>query len=181
MERDSLNETTTERKNWLDHHAESEAKKDRIPNSERRGNIAGIAVIFLVALFFVASQLWQTGFFTSSFGVAEMFLFYAAMLFGILTTTVRGVVGRKNLARLFDAIGGGLFFIALLWLFVIFPFDFTHFADPLPRALEFLLNWVSNDIARFLMILGFVGAPIMLVYNALMYRLVRRKLAESKS
>lgn len=180
MEREFLNETKTEQKNWLIRHAESEAKKDSIPMSERWGNIAGVIIILLVTLFFIAHQLWQTGFFTSSFGEAEMFLFYASLLFGIITTTVRGVVGRKNLARLFDVFGAGLFFIALIWLFIIFPFDFAHFADPLPRALEFLLNWISNDLARFLMVLGFIGTPIMLAYNAIMYTLVRRELNRPK-
>lgn len=110
-----------------------------------------------------------------------MFLFYAALLYGIVTTTVRGVFGRKNLARLFDTFGAGLFFIALIWLYVVFPFDFAHLADPLPRALEFLLQWISNDIARVFMVLGLIGTPIMLVYNALMYRLVQRELAKPKT
>jgi hypothetical protein len=173
-----LTQTKTEPKNWFIRHAESEAKKDVIPTSERWGNIVGLIIIFLVFIFFVAHQVWQTGFFTSSFGTVEMFLFYAALLFGIVTTSVRGVVGRKNVARLFDAFGGGLFFIALVWLYVVFPFNFAHFADPLPRALEFLLRWITDDIARVLMILGLIGTPIMMIYNALMYTLVRRELSK---
>lgn len=83
-----MNQTKPESKDWFVRHAESDAKKDVLPVSERRGNIAGLIIIFLVFFFFVAHQVWQTGFFISTFVPVEMFLFYVSLLYGILTTTV---------------------------------------------------------------------------------------------
>lgn len=172
-----MSETET-RKKWLVRHAEAEAKKDIIPYSERAGNIVGVVAILLIMLYFVAHQMWSTGFFTSRFGTVEMFLFYISLMFGMVTTAIRGLFGRKNLARLFDILGFVLFTIALAWLFVAFPFDFAYFADALPNFLRFLLQWISNDIARVLMLLGIIATPVMAVYTAVLYVFVRRELSK---
>jgi len=163
-------------KNWFARRVEAEAKKDTLPYSERVGNIVAVVVIILVVLYFAAHQMWSTGFFTSKFGSAEMFLFYASLLYGLVPTSIRGLVGRKNLARLFDVFGSVLFTITLVWLYVIFPFDFAYFADVLPSFLRFLLQWISNDIARVLMMLGIIVAPVMAVYTVILYVFVRKEL-----
>ena len=165
-------------RNWFARHVEAEAKKDTLPYSERVGNIVGFVVIILVILYFVAHQMWSTGFFTSKFGTLEMFLFYVALMFGIVTTAVRVLFGRKNLARLFDVFGAVLFTVALAWLFVVFPFDFAYFADVLPNFLRFLLQWISNDIARILMALGLIVSPVMAIYTAIVYVFVRKELSK---
>ena len=126
--------------NWFARHAEAEAKKDTIPYSERVGNIVGVVVGFLIVLYFVAHQMWSTGFFTSKFGTLEMLLFYVSLMFGIVSTALKGLFGRKNFARLFDVFGSVLFAITLVWLFVVFPFDFAYFADVLPSFLRFLVQ-----------------------------------------
>jgi hypothetical protein len=165
-------------KNWFARHAEAEAKKDTIPYSERVGNVVAVVAIILVILYFVAHQMWSTGFFTSKFGTLEMFLFYVSLMFGIVTSAVRALLGRKNLARLFDVFGAVLFTVALAWLFVVFPFDFAYFADVLPSFLRFLLQWISNDIARVLMVLGLIVAPVMAIYTAILYVFVRKELSK---
>ncbi len=169
---------TKANENWLIKHAEAEAKKDIIPFSERAGNIVGIVGGLLAVLFFAVHQTQSTGFFTSSFGTAEMFLLYVSLAFGIITTAIRALFGRKNLARLFDVFGACIFIVTIAWLYITFPFNFTHFADVLPDFLKFLLQWISNDIARTLMIIGIVIAPVMITYNALMYLLVRREISK---
>jgi hypothetical protein len=68
--------------------------------------------------------------------------------------------------------------IAVIWLFVVFPFDFTYFADVLPDFLRFLLQWISNDIARVPMVLVIIVAPVMAIYYAIMYVFVRRELSK---
>jgi hypothetical protein len=163
-------------KNWFARRVEAEAKKDTLPYSERVGNVVAVVVIILVTLYFVAHQMWLTGFFTSKFGSAEMLLFYASLLYGLVPTGIRSLVGRKNLARLFDVFGSVLFTITLVWLYVIFPFDFAYFADVLPSFLRFLLQWISNDIARVLMMLGIIVAPVMAVYTVILYVFVRKEL-----
>jgi len=169
---------TNATKNWFTRHAEAEAKKDIIPYSERVGNIVGVVVGLLIVLYFVAHQTWSTGFFTSKFDTLEMLLFYVSLMFGIVSTTLRGLFGRKNLARLFDIFGLLLATVAIAWLFVVFPFDFAYFADVLPGFLRFLLKWISNDIARALMVLGIIVTLVMTIYTAILYVFVRRELSK---
>ena len=168
----------TEAKNWFARHVEAEAKKDTMPYSERVGNVVGFVVTIVVIFYFVAHQMWSTGFFTSNFGTIEAFLFYGALIYQIFPTAMKVLFGRKNFARLFEIFGAVLFAAALAWLFVIFPFDFAYFADVLPSFLRFLLQWISNDIARVIMVLGIIAAPVMLIYTAILYVFVRRELSK---
>lgn len=164
--------------NWFARRVEAEAKKDTLPYSERVGNVVGVVAIILVILYFVAHQIWSTGFFTSKFDTLEMFLFYGSLMFGIVTPALRALFGRKNLARLFEIFGSVLFTVVLAWLLVVFPFDFAYFADVLPSFLRFLLQWISNDIARVLMVLGIIVAPVMAIYTAILYVFVRKELSK---
>jgi len=165
-------------KNWFARHAEAEAKKDIIPYSQRVGDIVGVVVSLLIVWYFVAHQTGSTGFFTSKFDTLGMVLFYGSLMYGIVSTAVKGLLGRKNLARLFDVFGAILGAVVIAWLFVIFPFDFAYFADVLPSFLRFLLQWISNDIVRVLMVLGIIVTLVMTIYTALLYVLVRRELSK---
>ena len=166
-------------KNCFLRHTEAEAKKDILPYSDRVGNLAAIVVIVLVTSYFVAHQMWTTGFFTSKFGSLEMILFYGVLIYQLVPTTLKALFGRKNNARFFEIFGSVFGTVALAWFLVVFPFDFTYFADVLPSFLRFLLQWISNDIARVLMMLGLIVAPIMAVYTAVLYVFVRRELSQS--
>jgi len=107
-----------------------------------------------------------------------MLLFYGSLMYGILSAALKGLLGRKNLVRLFDVFGSILVAVAIAWLFVVFPFDFAYFADVLPSFLRFLLQWISNDIARVLMVLGIIVTLVMAIYTAIFYVLVRRELSK---
>ena len=157
-----------EAKNWFVRHVEAEAKKDTMLYSERVGNVVAFVIIILVILYFAAHQMWSTGFFTSKFGTLEALLFYGVLIYQIFPTALKVLFGRKNLARLFDIFGSVLFAAALAWLFAIFPFDFAYFADVLPSFLRFLLQWISNDIVRVLMVLGIIAASVMATYTAIL-------------
>jgi hypothetical protein len=163
--------------NWLVRHAEAEAKKDVLPHSDRIGNVVAVVVVALVCFYFVAHQMWGTGFFTAKFGVVEMFLFYGVLLFQFVPAILRAASGRKNQARFFEIFGSVLGIVALVWFYSVFPFDFAYFADVLPDFLRFLLQWISNDIVRVLMVLGLIAAPVMAIYSAVMFMLVRRELS----
>jgi uncharacterized membrane protein len=173
-----LSETKTT-KNWFARRAEAEAKKDTLSYSERARNIFGVVVGLLIVLYFVAHQTWSTGFFTSKFNTLEMLLFYGAPIVErILFPALSGLFGRKNLARLFDVFGLIFIAIAFTWLFVVFPFDFAYLADVLPSFLRFLVQWISNDIARVLMVLGIIVTLVIAIYYAILYVLVRRELSK---
>ena len=175
-----MNETK-ETKNWFARRAKTEAKKDIIPSSERFGNIVGLVVILLIGLYFVAHQMWSTGFFTSEFDTLIMILFYVSLMFGIFSNVVKVLFGRKNLARPVDVFEFLFATVATSWLFVVFPFEFAYFADVLPDFLRFLVQWISNDIAGVLMVIGIIVAPIVAAYTAIMYMLVRRELSKPTS
>jgi len=155
---------------------EAEAKKDRLSLSNRAGKVVGILAILLCLWFFLAHQTSSTGFFTSKFGQTEIFLFYAPILLDIIKTAARAAIGRKNVLRPLDAVHMALSFVAFVWLFAIFPFDFSHLADVLPGFLRFLLQWISNDFMRGVMALAMIAIPVAAVYTAALYVFVRREL-----
>jgi hypothetical protein len=175
-EEDSSEQTAAE--NWFARHVERETKRDRLPLSERAGGVVGFIVILLVTWFWVAHQTSSTGFFTSGFGPAEASLFYLALLFGLVPTAGRIVVGRKNAIRPLDVLNLVLIIVAASWLLWVFPFDFSNLADVLPESLRFLLQWISDDVARVVMTIAIIGAAIGLIYTAVLYVFVRRELSK---
>jgi len=142
-----LNETKAS-ESWLTRRVENEIKdlatKKR---SHPRIAIAGAVVLTLIVLYLFAHQLSSTGFFTATFGTFEMLLLYGPLIEWIVVAALEAL-GRKNLSRDVDAFGGIIFVtIGGIWLFVVFPFEFSYFADVLPDFLRFLVQWISNDIA----------------------------------
>jgi hypothetical protein len=137
------------------------------PYEDRGLSIAIVAAGVLMGLFFIAHQARSTGFFTATFGTLEMLLLYGTLLYWIATSALI-IAGQKNLSRDLDL--GGLFFaaVAVAWLLVVFPFDFAHVADASPDSLSFLVQWVSNDIARVLMVLSFIVHLSLAVYSAVL-------------
>jgi len=166
-------------KNWFARQVEGEAKKDRLLFSDRAGNGVAVFAILLVLLFFVVHQTSSTGFFTSKFGPTETFLFYVSILLAAVGAAAKVVVGRKNMLRPFDTLQDGFGVVAFVWLFVVFPFDFSHLADVLPNFLRFLLLWISNDVAKVLMAIAIIAAPVLTVYTAVLYVFVHREMLRS--
>ena len=161
--------------NWFS-RGKAEADKG-IPKNER---IVGIGFFFagsvLIILYLAAHQIWSTGFFTAAFGTTETIMLYGSWIAWIITSGLEGLLGQRLLSRLFDAFGGIIFIaVATAWLLVVFPFDFTHFADVLPESLRFLVQWISNDIARILMVVYSVAMGIAAVYAPIAYKFVRIK------
>ena len=144
--------TTEATETWFS-RGKAEADKG-IPSGERVVGVLIVVVCLLMVVYFGAHQLWATGFFTTTFGPIEMIMLYGSLVFWIVSAGLEGVLGQRLLSRLFDAFGGLVFAtVATLWLFVVFPFDFAYFADVLPVLLRFVIQWISNDIARIVMLL----------------------------
>ena len=154
--------------------------EDALPNDERGASIALIVFGVLIGLYFVAHQMLSTGFFTATFGTIEMFLLYGSLIYWIVTSTVL-LLGHKKLSRNIDYFGGLIFAtVGTAWLFVVFPFEFTYFANVLPDFLRFLVQWISNDIARVLMGLGFIVHLVLAVYVSILYVFVRKTRRQKK-
>ena len=157
----------------------SRAKADAdkgIPTDERLSSAAIAVFSIVMVVFFVSHQTQSTGFFTAEFGALEQFLFYGYWVVWMTTATLEGILGLRLLSRLFDVFGGIEFlFISTVVLLIIFPFDFQYLADVLPESLRFLLGWISDDIARVVMVLGAIGLLFATVYSPIAYKLVDLK------
>jgi hypothetical protein len=173
-----LNQTEPQ-ENWLS-RAKTEANKD-VPKNDRFTGVALVVVNALMIAYLGFHQMGSTGFFTPKFGTLEMFLLYGSLVAWIITGSLDGIFGQRLLSRLFDVFGGILFItVSLVWLLLTFPFDFTYFADVLPDFLKFLVQWISNDIARVMMVLGTVVLVVAAVYSPVAYKIVNIKRSRPK-
>jgi NADPH:quinone reductase-like Zn-dependent oxidoreductase len=105
-----------------------------------------------------------------------MFMFYGILVFWIITAGLEGVLGQRLLSRLFDSFGGVIFAgVATAWLLVVFPFEFAHFSDAVPEFLRFLVQWISNDIARVVMAIAVILYFAAAIYAPISYGFIGRK------
>ena len=174
--KDEISLTDTERtENWFS-RGKAEADKG-IPKNER---IASIGFFFagsvLMILYLVSHQIWSTGFFTTKFGSIEMIMLYGSWISLSFSSGLEGILGQRLLSCLFDTFGGIIYIaVATAWLIIVFPFDFTYFANVLPDFLRFLVQWISNDIARILMVLYAIVMGIAAIYSPIAYKFIRIK------
>ena len=157
----------------------SRAKAEADKGASFGDRFTGIVIVFVNVMligFFITHQTTSTGFFSSKFGTLEMLLLYGSMVALIITGSLDGIFGQRLLSRLFDVFGGIIFItISLAWLLIIFPFEFAYVADVLPISLRFLVQWISNDIAQGLMILGIIVLAVATAYSPIAYKFVRIK------
>lgn len=166
-------------KSWFS-RAKAEADKG-IPRGERGFGIALVVINILMILYFTSHQMRSTGFFTDSFSTLEMFFLYGYSVFWIISAGLEGVLGRRLLSRLFDVFGGVIFGgICIIWLLAVFPFEFSNFADVLPNSIRFLLGWISNDIAKAIMMLGIIIHLGAAIYCPIAYKFVDKKIFKRK-
>jgi len=163
----------TEKKGWFGRRVSRWYNKEHEKSGERAGEVFAIIAISLVTSYFVSSQIDKTGFFTSSFGNLETFLFYLPVPLGIAVCFIRLVTGRKNPARPLDSIDAAITGIACLWFFVVYPFDFAHLGDLLPSQIQFLADWIPNQLARVVFLIGGLGSLFNAVYTPMIYLVVR--------
>ena len=160
--------------NWFS-RAKAEADKC-IPRHERVVDIAIVTFSILMILYFGSHQMQSTGFFTSKFSTMEMLMLYGFWIFWITTAGLEGVLGRRLLSRLFDVFGGIIFStIAIVWLLVVFPFEFENFAEVSPESIRFLVQWISNDIARVIMVLLMIVHLGAIFFSPIGYKFVDEK------
>jgi len=154
---------------------EEELKGD-LPNDERLMCIAATVFCVLITLYYVAHQMLSTGFFTSALGPIEIVFLYGILIYWI-TASVLLLIGQKNISRDLDSFGGLIFStIGYAWFLIIFPFDFVHFADVLPDFFRILLQWISNDIGRVILVLLFLFHLVSAIYSFILRVLVRQEM-----
>lgn len=152
---------------------------DEIASDDIKASIFLIITNGLFGLYFIIHQTVSTGFFTPMFDTFEIIMLYGVSIYWI-TTSVLILIGQKHPSRDLDTYGG-LFFaaFAIIWLIVIFPFEFTYFANVLPDFLRFLVQWISNEIALVLLIILFIIHLIFAVYSLIIRLYVRKARAQS--
>lgn len=165
--------------NWFQQQAEKEAKKDVLKKSDRWGNLVGIVVIIIILMFFIVHSTSKTGFFTGAFGATEAALFFGVAAWGMISPIVRFVTGRKSLSKSLDIIGSILCLIAIIYFLASFPFDFSHISDPLPNVLKWVLQWITDDFARALMVIGTIVLIFVIPFQSVSYLYLRRKLSKT--
>jgi len=168
-----LNKPESDEK-WFS-RAKAEADKS-VPPNDRVVGIAIVVISILMMLYFAAHQVEATGFFTTAFGALEAIMLYGNLTAWAVTGFLEGVLDQRLLSRLFDVFGGIIFItISLVWLTLVFPFNFAYFADVLPDFLRFLVQWVSNDVARGLMVIGVIVFAVVAVYSPIAYKFVSKE------
>jgi hypothetical protein len=150
--------------------------RDKMKPSERAGDGFVMVILVTMAAFFVSNQVQGTGFYTAAFGPLEMVLFYAPIPLGLAISVARLATGRRNLARPFEIVNALVWVVAGFWLYLVFPFDFAHFASVLPDSLKFLLSWIPNWLARDALLLAGISGAGNSVYIPVLYMRVRREL-----
>jgi hypothetical protein len=121
----------------------------------------------------------NTGFFTEKFGGLEMLCLYGPLLFGISAPAIRALTGQRNPARPFEAAASLFLSLGSLGLLTVFPLDYTHLADALPRGLRFLLAWVTDDIARVVLVIQIIIGPFVALIAIWKYVSTHQKESES--
>ncbi len=129
------------------------ANKEILSPTARWAELLIVAALLLLFVFFAYHQFTNTGFFTSKFGVFEMVCLYGPILVSCSAPLVRALTRQRNIARPFEAAGDLCLACGSLWLLMIFPFQYAHFADVLPSALRFILAWVTDDVAKIVLAL----------------------------
>ena len=158
-------------KNWFS-RAKTEAEKP-LPRNERVVGIAIVVFCILMILFFVTHQIQTTGFFTENFGPLEMLLFYGFWIFWITTASLEALLSQRLLSRIVDTFGGLIFAtISEAILLLLFPFEFTYLAEVLPASIRFLVQWISNDIARVIIILVIIAHLAAAIYSPFAYKFI---------
>jgi hypothetical protein len=147
------------------------AAEEILPQNERVFGIAIIVFCILMIIFFITHQMNSTGFFTSKFGALEMLLFYGFWFFWITTASLEAILNQRLLSRIVDTLGGLIFAtISIAILLVLFPYDFTHLPEALPESIKFLISWISNDIARIIMVILIIAHLAAAIYSPFAYK-----------
>lgn len=144
----------------------SERDKNIITIPERIGEIVGIIFVVLVAAFFAYHFIWNTGFMTASFGATGAVLLFGSFTMSIIVSGARAILGKRDKVRPFELVSEVYWAIAALWFLIVFPFNFAHFADPLPHYLRFVISWISNEIGWIILLLTVLVSIGTAIYTA---------------
>jgi hypothetical protein len=161
---------------WWHRTVAREADRNRLGTAERIGNVIGIFFVLLFFIILIDIQVSGSGFFTDAFGPLEQVLLYGSLLYGVFPSLVRAFTSDRNLGRLADIIGSVIFVAAASYLLWVFPFDVPSLLDYLLGPASEAFPWITNELARAVLLLGIVISIISAAYNVVLYLAVRDEL-----
>ncbi|MEW5748636.1 MAG: hypothetical protein AB1793_07650 [Candidatus Thermoplasmatota archaeon] len=156
---------------WFVGQVEKEADREYLSNGERIGEAVAIAASLLMVAFFAIHQTRPTGFFTNDSAAP---LAYLVIVYGMVPSAVRMLLGRRNIARPLEAIGMLIFLVVSVYLLVEFPFDMSRFAQPLPHSMEFLLDWIPASLVKWVLGIGAAACAFFGPYTLMLYPAVKK-------
>lgn len=162
---------------WFTQQVGKEASREALSIGDRVGEMIAIVCTVIVIAFFAIHQTRPTGFFTDDTAPT---LVYLVLVVGVIPPVLRFVTGRRNFARLFEALGMAVFLVVGLYLLITFPFDMDRFAQPLWRWLEFVLDWIPEWLAKAFLVIGVVASVFFSPYTYMLHVSVKEKLAGQK-
>lgn len=165
---------------WFSQQVEEETSRDVLGIGDRVGEVLGMVASALFIAFIAIHQTRPTGFFTDESGSLDAALIYLVLVVGMVPPAVRFLLGRRNVVRPLDAGGMAAFAVVGLYFLIAFPFDMSRFAQPLPRSLEFLLDWIPESLARWILAIGVVACAFFSPYTLRLYAFVKRRLSEEE-
>jgi hypothetical protein len=165
---------------WLARQARKEADRDRVSLGDVIGQIVGVIIALAVALYFTALYNLNTGFFTDQFTAFDAVLFFGIAYLGVIPGLAKVILHSKNAGRPLEAVMQVFILAAALLFLSSFPFDFAHLADALPASLQPIISWITNDIARMLLVLMALVSLFTIPWTVVQYLGVRKVLQERK-
>lgn len=162
---------------WFSGQVEKEAARDVLRVGDRVGELLALIGSVIFIAFIAIHQTRPTGFFTGDSGDLAASLVYLVLAVGMVPPAVRLVAGRRNVARPLEAAGMAVFVVVGLYLLIVFPFDMSRFAQPLPRSLEFLLDWIPELLARSVLAIGSAACIFFSPYTFQLYLSVKGRLS----
>lgn len=165
---------------WFGKHVRKEAEKDALALSERIGQLVGVAIGLAVAWYFL--DLYHSGsdFYSSDFNDLDAVLFFGIAFLGVVPGLVKAILGHKNVIRPLDVALSVAILIASAWFLSTFPFDFAYVSDGLSESWQFLLDWIDDGVARFLMGLSIAVNLVLIPYTIALFFGVRGVLKAGK-
>jgi hypothetical protein len=68
-----------------------------------------------------------------------------------------------------------------LWLWIIFPFDFTHLADPFHSAMRSAFAWITNNVGRVILLLQVIIGFLSGLSSISSYQKVKKNVKKANS
>lgn len=163
---------------WLHSAAKKEAAKDNLRRVDAIGDVVAIVAIAILIVYFVSSQISDSGFFTARFGGLEAFFFYAVAVVGVFPPALHLVLRRRNVVRPVEIVNSIFVIVSIIYLLNVFPFDFTHLASPLPSFILTAVSWLTDDVAKLLMTLGAILTAFITAWTLLIFLAVKQVFKE---